>query len=211
MEQCKTSNSLLYHEGGGKSDGEVLKWLWAMLNQSPGKQKRCSWKFVMMPSRTRLTGITTAKHWNEYMFMLPEVGLADWLYFFLPGSTLQSWLTIAIKEHNIQIKEFQDIDLTLQRLLRAEWLKMVEEWWADRSKLSPYMPRAFGHRSYCLAHQLLLILQSQIPSRWHALKLFTCVILRFVQIDTGYNVQILRHQETQQSARVIMPVMRLAE
>ncbi len=50
------------------------------------------------------------------------------------------------------------------------------------------------------------------PSKWwHALKAFTRVILRFVQISTGYNVQILRYQETQRSARFIMPVMRLPE
>ncbi len=149
--ECKTVNSLLCHDGGGKSDGEAPERLWAILNQ-------IAWQTKEMQPEVRHDAIEDKvdRHNHQKNVGLGILSLP--LYHTLlsgsifAGSTLQSRLTIAVEERNIQIKEFQDIDSTLQKSLRADWLKMVEEWQADHSKLSPYLSRIFGHKCDYFVH-----------------------------------------------------------
>ncbi|KAK0437899.1 hypothetical protein EV421DRAFT_1907100 [Armillaria borealis] len=54
------------------------------------------------------------------------------------GDALHQHLRIALVERDAQVKEFQDIDSTLKRDLRAEWKKKVDDWRADHSRPSPY-------------------------------------------------------------------------
>ncbi len=41
-------------------------------------------------------------------------------------------------EHEVQIKEFKDINSMLKQELKMEWRKMIDVWHKDRSKPSPY-------------------------------------------------------------------------
>ncbi|KAK0429916.1 hypothetical protein EV421DRAFT_1744768 [Armillaria borealis] len=122
--KCKTVNSLLYQVEVGKSDGEVIEHFWVILNT-------IAWQCKEMQLEVRHNAIEDRIDQHNYH---KNIDL---------GSSLQRRLRIALEEREVQVQEFQDIDSTLKKSLRMEWMKMVDDWIKDRSKLSPYMPRIF--------------------------------------------------------------------
>ncbi len=117
--KCKTENSLLYQDGVGKSNGEGVERTWAAFNAM-------AWQTKEMHPEVQHDAI---EDWVDCHNFRKNVGL---------GETLHLRLKIALVEQDTQVKEFQDIDLTLKRDLRAEWMKKVNDWQADHSRPSPY-------------------------------------------------------------------------
>lgn len=55
------------------------------------------------------------------------------------GDSLQRKLIVAIAERGCQLDAFQSVSETIERDVKQEWVKMVDDWEADESKPNPYM------------------------------------------------------------------------
>ncbi|SJL01305.1 uncharacterized protein ARMOST_04625 [Armillaria ostoyae] len=110
----------MYQEGGEKSDGEAPERVWAMLNPVAMQMKE-------MQLETRHDALEDKIDRHNYH---KNTRL---------GETLERQLKIATEERDIQIQEFIKIDSTLEKDLRADWIKKVKGWNEDHSKPSPYL------------------------------------------------------------------------
>ncbi|KAK0449347.1 hypothetical protein EV421DRAFT_1732619 [Armillaria borealis] len=117
--KCKTENLLMYQDGVGKSDGEGIERMWSAFNPM-------AWQMKEMHPEVRHDAIEDRIDRHNFH---KNIGLGD---------SLDQHLKIALVECDVQIKEFQDIDLTLKRELKIKWRKKVADWRKDRSKPSPY-------------------------------------------------------------------------
>ncbi|KAJ7053016.1 hypothetical protein C8F01DRAFT_955086, partial [Mycena amicta] len=119
-EKCRAAHSLMHAVGVGRTDGESIERLWALLNPSSYSTKE-------MGEGNRQD---TIEDKLDYLNFSKNVG---------QGQTLKRKLLIAIAEREKQKAEFAILDTTIDPGLRREWQRQVDVWNADQSKPNPYL------------------------------------------------------------------------
>ncbi|KAF8890594.1 hypothetical protein CPB85DRAFT_1257906 [Mucidula mucida] len=119
--KCEASESLKFKVGVGKTDGEGIERVWAVLNP-----------FSYM-TKEQLPG---ARHDNiedkiNYHNFTKNINL---------GKTLLRRLKIALEERARQVASFDEVNGALKKKLRGDWTQMVLDWIADNTKPNPYAP-----------------------------------------------------------------------
>ncbi|KAJ7472821.1 hypothetical protein FB451DRAFT_1036375, partial [Mycena latifolia] len=132
-EECKNNNSLSFKTGTGKSDGEGVKRVWAVLNpaafhtKDAGVGQRVDVLEDKMDSHNYLKNIGQGKS---------ECYGASYN---CTGDALQHKLIVAIAEREHQVDGFKEVNATIDQNVRREWEKMIEEWLKDpATKPNPY-------------------------------------------------------------------------
>ncbi|KAJ6518235.1 hypothetical protein C8R47DRAFT_1031630 [Mycena vitilis] len=117
---CQDANSLSLKPGVGKSDGEGVERVWAVLNPASYATKDAG--------RGVRADVLEGKIDNHNY--LKNVG---------QGYALQRKLVVAIAERDKQVKAFKQVNKTISRDLRKSWEDMIEAWLADDTKPNPYV------------------------------------------------------------------------
>ncbi|KAJ7053088.1 hypothetical protein C8F01DRAFT_1261266 [Mycena amicta] len=119
-ESCQMENSLSYARGVGRTDGEGIERLWAMLNPIASATKEMGAGNRHDTIEDRIDHICFEKNVSQ-------------------GDTLTRKLIIAVAERDKQILEFIEVDSGLDPALRKEWRKQIDDWLGDKSKPNPYI------------------------------------------------------------------------
>ncbi|KAJ7050750.1 hypothetical protein C8F01DRAFT_1263635 [Mycena amicta] len=119
-EKCRAANSLMHAVGVGRTDGESIERLWALLNPSSYSTKE-------MGEGNRQD---TIEDKLDYLNFSKNVGQAG---------TLKRKLLIAIAERDKQKDEFAILDKTIDPVLRRDWQRQVDLWNVDQSRPNPYL------------------------------------------------------------------------
>ncbi|KAJ7643850.1 hypothetical protein FB45DRAFT_736350 [Roridomyces roridus] len=117
---CQTENSLSYSQGVGRTDGEGIERTWAVLNP------------VGFSTKEMGAGARHDQIENKIDHLNFEKNVGE-------GNMLARKLIIAIAERNKQVANFQEVNSTLHKNLRAEWKQAIKDWEEDKSKPCPYM------------------------------------------------------------------------
>ncbi|KAJ7842993.1 hypothetical protein B0H14DRAFT_2586037 [Mycena olivaceomarginata] len=117
---CKEVNSLSFKEGVGKSDGEGVERMWAVLNPAAYATKDAGLGQWVDALEDRLDN-------HNY---LKNVG---------QGDALRRKLMVAIAERDKQIKVFEIVSTTIERDVKLKWKKMIRDWIKDPSEPNPYV------------------------------------------------------------------------
>ncbi|KAF9002597.1 hypothetical protein BDZ89DRAFT_1146428 [Hymenopellis radicata] len=119
--KCEASESLKYKVGVGKTDGEGIEHVWAVLNPFSYMTKE------QLPGGRHDNIEDKINHHN----FMKNVGL---------GKTLLRRLKIALEERARQVASFDEVNSTLEDKLRNDWTTMILDWIADNTKPNPYAP-----------------------------------------------------------------------
>ncbi len=147
-----------------------------------------------------MTGVTMMESMYE-----PIDKCGPWTWWPISGST-QSWSACNHHHHCQRFLIFLSVYCHAHYShLRSFFYGMCSKQWIHFLWL---FPLGFTYFSLCFTLNSSILKITSFCQQcatikgtwWHALQLFMHVILQFVQINTGYNVQILRHKETPQSA-----------
>ncbi|KAJ6449815.1 hypothetical protein C8R47DRAFT_999092 [Mycena vitilis] len=118
--ECKNENNLNLLPGVGKTDGEGIERLWAVLNGS-------AWQTKEMTLGNRADTLEDALDSHNYMKNLSEC------------DTLQRRLIVALAERERQVDAFKEINKTIHADKRAEWQVEIDAFLQDHSKPNPYV------------------------------------------------------------------------
>ncbi|KAJ7728446.1 hypothetical protein DFH07DRAFT_969878 [Mycena maculata] len=117
---CQNENSLSVKPGVGMSDGEGVEQTWAVLNPA-------SYHTKDMNTGNREDTLNDKIDSHNYSKNLGQ------------GHALQQKLIIAIAERARQVAAFKEVNATVEKDLRKEWLKQITDWLADSTKPNPYI------------------------------------------------------------------------
>ncbi|KAI4517304.1 hypothetical protein K525DRAFT_153413, partial [Schizophyllum commune Loenen D] len=125
-ESCRSVNSLKYHHGVGRTDGEGIERIWSILNS-------ISYATKEMGEGTRHDAIedkSDSINFGKNISQLP---------------TLLRRLVIALDEREVQIAAFKRVNKNVDKKLVSKWKKEVSDWRQDASGQSPFaMPEGQG-------------------------------------------------------------------
>jgi hypothetical protein len=133
---CQTQNSLSYAFRVGRTDGKEIERTWSILNPVGFATKE-------MGDRARHDAIENKVDHVNFEKNIGQGTDSGWLKEIgsltkATGKTLARKLIVAIAERDKEVQAFKDVDRTLERELRGDWKKRVDDWVADRSKPNPY-------------------------------------------------------------------------
>ncbi|KAF8170461.1 hypothetical protein K438DRAFT_1729650 [Mycena galopus ATCC 62051] len=118
-EVCQSANSLSYKPGVGRSDGEGVERTWSVLNPAAFHTKDMS----------QGNRVDTLEDKIDSHNFLKNLGLGD---------SLHRKLALAREERDQQVKNFEQVSLTVERDVRTLWQKQINEWLQDETKPNPY-------------------------------------------------------------------------
>ncbi|KAL1739935.1 hypothetical protein HDZ31DRAFT_48503, partial [Schizophyllum fasciatum] len=125
-EKCRSRNSLKYHEGVGRTDGEGIERIWSLFNA-------ISYSTKEMGEGARHDAIEDKSDSVNFMKNIHH----------LP--TLLRKLVIALDERHVQIEAFKVVNENVDRRQIMAWEKEVRTWRKDPASKSPFaMPEAQG-------------------------------------------------------------------
>lgn len=141
VHECEAENSVKYQYGLGKTDGEGIERIWAMMNPMSYTLKEEGPGLRHDDIEDLVNRINYRKNIQQGMLVF---FLFEQLLIYSLGHTLLRRLRIAIEERNKQIVAFFLVDSTLEKDLRDDWMAMKVAWENDRSKPNPYSPAKGG-------------------------------------------------------------------
>ncbi|KAJ6515153.1 hypothetical protein C8R47DRAFT_961598 [Mycena vitilis] len=118
--ECKNENNLNLLPGVGKTDGEGIERLWAVLNGS-------AWQTKEMTLGNRADTLEDMLDSHNYLKNLSQC------------DTLQRRLVVALAERERQVEAFKEINKTIHAEKRAEWQAKIDLFIEDRSNPNPYV------------------------------------------------------------------------
>ncbi|KAJ7742488.1 hypothetical protein DFH07DRAFT_777724 [Mycena maculata] len=118
-DDCKDANSLSFKPGVGKSDGEGVEQVWSVLNPAA--------------YHTKDAGRSQRADTLE-----DKIGSHNFLKNIGQGQALQRKLIVDIAERDHQVEAFKEVTRTVERPVKKQWTKMIDEWLKDASKPNPY-------------------------------------------------------------------------
>ncbi|KAJ7675296.1 hypothetical protein B0H17DRAFT_1207804 [Mycena rosella] len=118
-EQCQDDNSLSFKPGVGKSDGEGVERVWAVLNPAAyhTKDAGCGQRVDVLEDKI-----------DSHNF-LKNIG---------QGDALQRKLIVALAERQRQVAAFKEVNETVEPEVIRAWKKMIASWLKDPTKPNPY-------------------------------------------------------------------------
>ncbi|KAJ7022478.1 hypothetical protein C8F04DRAFT_971465 [Mycena alexandri] len=119
-EDCTNENNLSLLPGVGKSDGEGIERLWAILNGIAFQTKEMSLGNRADTLEDKLDSHNFLKNLGQ-------------------GDALQRRLIVAIAERARQVDTFKEINKTIHAEKRAEWQAQIDAFLEDRSLPNPYI------------------------------------------------------------------------
>ncbi len=127
---------LKFKVGVGKTDGEGIERVWAVLNPFSYMTKE------QLPG-ARHNNIEDKINYHNFTKNINLgkpilVGFACTNVF--SGKTLLCRLKIALEERARQVASFDEVNGALEKKLRSDWTQMVLDWIADNTKPNPYAP-----------------------------------------------------------------------
>ncbi|KAL1684796.1 hypothetical protein GGG16DRAFT_119464, partial [Schizophyllum commune] len=118
-ESCRSRNSLKYHDGVGRTDGEAIERIWSLLNP--------------MAWATKYMGEGARHDWIEDKVDNVNFGKLVSLVYLLARRYI-----VATDELTVQVESFRRICKSLEPALLQQWKKEVSDWKKDRSLPCPY-------------------------------------------------------------------------
>ncbi|KAJ7051050.1 hypothetical protein C8F01DRAFT_1263316 [Mycena amicta] len=120
----------VWHSGVGRTDGEGMERTWAVLNP------------VSFATKEMGEG-------NRHDTIDDKVDHLNFEKNVRQGETLSRKLIVAISERDKQTHQFEEMDESLNRETRAQWMTEFERWETDRTSPNPFLMRqgARGERS----------------------------------------------------------------
>ncbi|KAL1671328.1 hypothetical protein EV122DRAFT_226759 [Schizophyllum commune] len=118
-ESCRTVNSLKYHDGVGRTDGEAIERIWSLLNPS-------AWA-------TKYMGEGARHDWLEDKIDNVNFGKLIGLVYLLARRYI-----VATDELKVQVESFRIIQKSIERDLLSKWKTELAAWKSDRSLPCPY-------------------------------------------------------------------------
>ncbi|KAJ7093757.1 hypothetical protein C8R44DRAFT_890661 [Mycena epipterygia] len=118
-EDCQNDNSLSFKTGVGKSDGEGVERVWAVLNPAAYHTKDAG-------EGQRIDVLEDKIDNHNHLKNLGQ------------GDALQRKLLVAIAERERQVQGFTEISATIERPLRKEWKRQIDAWLKDPTQLNPF-------------------------------------------------------------------------
>jgi hypothetical protein len=137
-EECQNDNSLSFKVGVGKTDGEGVERTWSVMNpaafmtKDAGRGVRADTIEGKIDNHNYLknVGQGALSHYNSDKYnALRSIFLGD---------TLQRKLLVAIAERDRQVAVFSEVSRTVEREVKREWRKKINEWLEDPLKPNPY-------------------------------------------------------------------------
>ncbi|KAJ7770735.1 hypothetical protein B0H16DRAFT_1306944 [Mycena metata] len=119
-EECTNENNLSLLPGVGKSDGEGIERLWAILNGIAFQTKEMSLGNRADTMEDKLDSHNFLKNLGQ-------------------GDALRRRLVVAIAERARQVEAFKEINKTIKPEKRAEWQAQIDRYLEDRSRPNPYL------------------------------------------------------------------------
>ncbi|KAJ7343885.1 hypothetical protein DFH08DRAFT_701870 [Mycena albidolilacea] len=118
-EECQNDNSLSFKVGVGKTDGEGVERTWSVMNPAA---------FMTKDAGRGVRADTIEGKIDNHNY-LKNVG---------QGDALQRKLLVAIAERDRQVAAFSEVSRTVEREVKREWRKKINEWLEDPLKSNPY-------------------------------------------------------------------------
>ncbi|KAJ6464311.1 hypothetical protein C8R47DRAFT_992066 [Mycena vitilis] len=118
--ECKNENNLNLLPGVGKTDGEGIERLWAILNGS-------AWQTKEMTLGNRADTLEDILDSHNYLKNLSQC------------DTLQRRLVVALAERERQVEAFKEINKTIHAEKRGEWQTKIDLYLGDRTNPNPYV------------------------------------------------------------------------
>ncbi|KAJ7156559.1 hypothetical protein C8R43DRAFT_1125754 [Mycena crocata] len=119
-EECQVENSLSFKPGVGKSDGEGVERVWAVLNPAAYHTKDAGRGQQVDVLEDKIDSHNHSKNFGQ-------------------GDSLQRKLVVAIAERDRQLAAFESVSETIERDVKKGWVQMVDAWEADSSQPNPYI------------------------------------------------------------------------
>ncbi|KAK7043444.1 CxC2 domain-containing protein [Favolaschia claudopus] len=119
-DDCQHQNSLSFKVGVGRTDGEGVERTWSRLNPAAFSTKDAGVGVRADAIEERIDSHNFLKNLGQ-------------------GDALQKKLVLAIAERDRQVTAFKDVSRTVERSVKGEWRKMIEDWLIDDSKPNPYV------------------------------------------------------------------------
>ncbi|KAJ7073296.1 hypothetical protein B0H15DRAFT_793030 [Mycena belliarum] len=116
---CQAQNSLTYMVGAGRTDGEGIERTWSVLNPM-------AWSTKEMGPGARHDAMEDRIDHHNFEKNIGQV------------TALPRKLIVAIAERDIQVAAFQEVDRTLQPVLKQAWQEKIDNWVRDRTLPNPY-------------------------------------------------------------------------
>ncbi|KAL1658415.1 hypothetical protein GGF50DRAFT_92641 [Schizophyllum commune] len=125
-ENCRSRNSLKYHEGVGRTDGEGIERIWSLFNAISYATKEMGEGARHDAIEDKSDSINFVKNINQY-------------------PTLLRRLVIALDERHVQIEAFRIVNENVDRKQIMAWEAEVRNWRKNPDSKSPFaMPAAEG-------------------------------------------------------------------
>ncbi|TRM61977.1 hypothetical protein BD626DRAFT_548776 [Schizophyllum amplum] len=118
-EICRTRNSLKYHQGVGRTDGEAIERIWSLLNPF-------AWA-------TKYMGEGARHDWLEDKVDSINFGKLVGLVYLLARRYI-----VAVDELRVQVDAFRSICKSIEPAVLRQWKQDVNAWRKDRSLPCPY-------------------------------------------------------------------------
>jgi hypothetical protein len=162
---CRTTWSLNYHQGVGRTDGESTERDWAAVVVA-------ALQTAEMNHGSRHAALDD--HWIDKNFRR-EVGLSrfhmDSASLSLNAHTenlLLKWFHNAVKWSKIQTESADDLANALNPALVSQWKDMVKAWQLDKSQPDPYEEREEGQCHLYRSWQNLIFASADAVKTLHA-------------------------------------------
>ncbi|KAF7310021.1 CxC2 domain-containing protein [Mycena indigotica] len=137
---CQAANSLTHAVGVGRTDGEGIERTWAILNPIAFSTKEMGEGNRHDTIEDKVDHVNFEKNVkqgrDDYYFGFTKLITND------AGDTLARKMIIALAERDQQVREFNQVDDSLEPSLREEWQLKVDAWNADKTCPNPYLSDA---------------------------------------------------------------------
>ncbi|KAI5897299.1 uncharacterized protein SCHCODRAFT_02489565 [Schizophyllum commune H4-8] len=125
-ESCRSRNSLKYHDGVGRTDGEGIERIWSLFNAISYATKEMGEGARHDAIEDKSDSVNFVKNIHQYPTLLRK-------------------LVIALDERQVQIEAFKVVNENVDRRQIMVWEAEVRNWRKDPSSKSPFaMPTAQG-------------------------------------------------------------------
>ncbi|KAI4517218.1 hypothetical protein K525DRAFT_211399 [Schizophyllum commune Loenen D] len=118
-EACRSRNSLKYHDGVGRTDGEAIERIWSLLNP--------------MAWATKYMGEGARHDWIEDKVDSVNFGKLVSMVYLLARRYI-----VATDELTVQVESFRRISKSLEPSVLQGWKKEISDWKKDRTLPCPY-------------------------------------------------------------------------
>ncbi|KAL1671667.1 hypothetical protein EV122DRAFT_284713 [Schizophyllum commune] len=123
-EACRSRNSLKYHDGVGRTDGEGIERIWSLFNSY-------AWATKEMSEGARHDALEDKGDRINFVKNIQN------------ATTLSRRLIIALDEREVQVQAFKRVSKTVDPAKLMEWKSDVQRWRADPTSPSPFtMPES---------------------------------------------------------------------